>query len=253
MINSDSLAWTIYKSLMKQSSFTIYYFSIGILFIVLEKFTHSFYPEIIVKAMIIPVLMIYYHSVIWAKYNNFHRLMMTGFFFSWLGDVLLQFSNGEKEFGLATEDFFMLGLVAFLLTQVFYTIAFSTTKGKNSIFTSRIYMLILIIGYGALLLWLLYNKLVTPEGNYRVPVIIYTAVILTMLASALNRYGKVNGVSYMLVSIGAILFVASDSMIAINRFIEKFDFARILIMSTYITAQYLIAIGCLKQDYSDEQ
>lgn len=238
---------------MKQSSFTIYYFSIGILFIILEKFTHSFYPEIIVKAMIIPFLMIYYHSTVHGKYNYFHRLMMAGFFFSWLGDILLQFSNGEKEFVFATEDFFMLGLLAFLITQIFYTLAFNTTKGKNTIFTSRIYMLILIAGYGGLLLWLLYNKLVTPEGNYRAPVIVYTIVILTMLASALNRYGKVNGVSYMLVSIGAILFVASDSMIAINRFLEKFDFARILIMSTYITAQYLIAIGCIKQDYSGEE
>jgi uncharacterized membrane protein YhhN len=238
---------------MKQSSFTIYYFSIGILFIILEKFTHSFYPEIIVKAMIIPVLMTYYHSVIKGKYNIFHRLMMAGFFFSWLGDILLQFSNGEKDFGFAAENFFTLGLVAFLLTQVFYSIAFSTAKGKNTLLASRIYMLVLIIGYGALLLWLLYNKLVTPDGNYRAPVILYTVVILTMLASALNRYGKVNGVSYMLVSIGAILFVASDSMIAINRFLEKFDFARILIMSTYITAQYLIALGCLKQDLPEEE
>jgi uncharacterized membrane protein YhhN len=196
--------------------------------------------------------MLYYHSVVKDKYNIFHRLMMIGFFFSWLGDVLLQLSNGKKEFGLASEDFFMLGLVAFLLTQVFYTIAFSTAKGKNTIFKTRIYQLILVIGYGALLLWLLYNKLVTPVANYRIPVIVYTVVILAMLASALNRYGKVNGVSYMLVSIGALLFVASDSMIAINRFLEKFDFARILIMSTYITAQYLIAIGSLKQDFPEK-
>lgn len=238
---------------MKQSSFTIYYFSIGILFIILEKFTHSFYPEIIVKALIIPGLMIYYHSIVNGKYSVFHRLMMAGFFFSWLGDILLQLSNGEKDFGFAPEYFFMLGLVAFLFTQVFYMLAFSTNQGKNTIFTRRIYQLILIIGYGGLLLWLLYNKLVTPEGNFRIPVIIYTAVILAMLASALNRYGKVNGVSYILVSIGAILFVASDSMIAINRFIEKFDFAKILIMSSYIIGQYLIAIGCLKQDFPGEK
>lgn len=234
---------------MKQSSFTILYFSIGVLFIVLEKFTASFYPEIIVKALIIPVIMVYYHSITRGKYNIFHRLMMLGFFFSWLGDIFLQCSAGEKEFTLATEDFFMVGLASFLLTQVFYTLAFNIPRGKNPILTGRIYQLLLITGYGALFLWLLYNKLVTPDANYRLSVIVYTVIILTMLASALNRYGKVNGVSYMLVSIGAFLFVASDSMIAINRFIEKFDFARILIMATYITAQYLIAIGCLKQDF----
>jgi uncharacterized membrane protein YhhN len=71
-----------------------------------------------------------------------------------------------------------------------------------------------------------------------------------MLAAALNRYGKVNGLSYILVVIGAILFVASDSMIAINRFIEKFDFARVLTMACYITAQYLIVVGSIRQDQS---
>jgi len=238
---------------MKQSSFTIFYFSIGILFIILEKFLNSFYPEIIVKALIIPVIMVYYHTVVKGRYNAFHWLMMSGFFFSWLGDIFLQLSNGKMQFTIPDERFFMLGLFAFLLTHVFYFIAFSLPRGKNTIFTTRIYQLLMVIGYGLLLMWLLYNKLVTPEINFRLPVILYTIVILSMLVAALNRYGKVNGVSYMLVVIGALLFVASNSMIAISRFLEKFDFARILIMTTYITAQYLIAAGCLKQDFPDDK
>jgi len=52
---------------------------------------------------------------------------------------------------------------------------------------------------------------------------------------------------YLLVLAGAILFVLSDSMIAINRFTQPFELARIAIMSSYITAQYLIAIGCTRQ------
>ena len=233
---------------MKQSSFTVYYFSIGILFIIFEKFLHSFYPEIIVKALIIASLMVYYHSVIHSKYNSFHRMVMAGFLFSWFGDIFLQLSNGKNEFSILPENFFLMGLASFCITMIFYSIAFSLPPGKNMIFTTRMYQMILVIAYGGLLMWLLYNKLSTPEGNYRLPVIIYTVLILTMLISAMNRYGKVNGVSYMLVVIGALLFVASSSMIAVNQFLERFDFARILIMATYITAQYLIASGCLKQD-----
>lgn len=191
-----------------------------------------------------PVLMVYYHHQVKNKYTNFHRIMMIGFFFSWIGDVLLQFSNEDKELFFSPDTFFLLGLGGFLLTQVFYTIAFNIPKGKNKIFGPRIYQLILVLGYGFLLMWLLYNKL----GDYKIPVIIYAIVIHVMLLSALNRFGKVNGVSYMLIAIGAILFVASDSMIAISRFLEKFDFARVLIMSTYILAQYFIAIGSLRQD-----
>jgi len=237
---------------MKRPSFTIYYFGIGILFIVLEKYFQYFLPELVVKALIIPSLMVYYHRVARKKYSLFHRLMMTGFLFSFFGDVLLQLSNGKIDLPVDPNLLFLTGLGSFLITQVLYMVAFNLPKGKNSIFTSRIYQMILVIAYGLLLMWLLYNKLVTDEVNYRLPVILYTIVILTMLVSALNRYGKVNGVSYMLVAIGAILFVASDSMIAINRFLEKFDFARIFIMSTYITAQYLIALGSLKQDFSED-
>jgi len=36
-------------------------------------------------------------------------------------------------------------------------------------------------------------------------------------------------------------------MIAINKFTQSFELARIAIMSSYITAQYLIAIGCTRQ------
>jgi uncharacterized membrane protein YhhN len=107
----------------------------------------------------------------------------------------------------------------------------------------------LLVIFGSGMIWFLYNRLVTDSGNYRVPVIVYTIVILGMLGAALNRYGKVNGVSYMLVSLGAFLFVLSDSMLAINLFYENFDFARILIMGSYVIAQYFIAIGSLRRDF----
>ncbi len=231
---------------MKQSLFTVLFFTIGVVFIVLEKLGGSnlFYPALAVKAMIIPVLMLFYHLQVKNKYTIFHRIMMIGFFFSWIGDILLQFSNGNKELFLSPVSFFLLGLGGFLLTQIFYTIAFTIPKGENKIFRGRIYQLILVLAYGSLLMWLLYNKL----GDYKIPVIVYAVVIHIMLLSALNRFAKVNGVSYMLVAIGAILFVASDSMIAITRFLEKFDFARILIMTTYVLAQYFIAMGALRQD-----
>lgn len=236
---------------MKQSVFSILYFSTGILFIIIESFDRLdlFFPGLLIKAMIIPLLMVYYHSQARGKYSSFHRLMMLAFLFSWLGDVLLQFSNEGHDLILPAESFFMLGLGGFLITQLLYSVAFSLPKGKNTVFSSRIYQLILVLAYGLLLMWLLYNKL----GDFKLPVILYTIVIHLMLITALNRFGKVNGVSYIVVVIGAILFLASDSMIAINRFLEKFDFADVLIMSTYIIAQYLIAIGSLRQDFARKE
>jgi uncharacterized membrane protein YhhN len=46
-----------------------------------------------------------------------------------------------------------------------------------------------------------------------------------------------------LMMFGALLFVASDSILAINKFYLPFEFAGIFIMLTYGLAQLLITIG----------
>jgi uncharacterized membrane protein YhhN len=84
----------------------------------------------------------------------------------------------------------------------------------------------------------------------KVPVIFYAAVILSMVAAAINRMERVNRISYIAVLCGAILFVISDSLISINKFYAPFRYSGIAIMSTYILAQYLIVYGIVKQDNS---
>jgi len=234
---------------VKQATFSLYFFSLGILFIILEHL-NNFLPALIVKSLIIPALMLYYHLNIRKSYTSFHRLMMIGLFFSWLGDVLLQFANDNVDLYFDSESYFLFGLAAFLGTQVFYFLAFIRPKGANLIFSKRIYQLVMVLGYGFLLLWFLYNKI---PVDMRLPVIVYAIVIHAMLAAALNRYGKVNGVSYMLIALGALMFVLSDSMIAVTKFHQKIDFARIIIMISYIVAQYLIIMGAIKQDSSQEK
>jgi uncharacterized membrane protein YhhN len=84
-------------------------------------------------------------------------------------------------------------------------------------------------------------------AEMKLPVIIYAIVILTMLSGAINRSEKVNQHSYWLVLAGAILFVISDSAIAVNKFSLPFESSGIVIMSTYILAQYLIVTGYIYQ------
>ena len=98
--------------------------------------------------------------------------------------------------------------------------------------------------YGCIMFYFLYPGL---EGM-KAPVIAYTIVILTMLISALNRYGKVNKPSYILVAAGAAIFVISDSLIAVNKFYTDINYAGILVMVTYAAAQYLIVTGCIRQN-----
>lgn len=233
---------------MRQTTFTFYFLSISIIYIILEHF-HFFFPSLFLKALIVPSLMFYYYTRANNHFNTFHRLILLGLLLSWFGDIFIHFSNERYELYFDSETYFLMGLSSFLIANAVYGVAFSLRKGKNSILNKRSYQLVLILGYGVLILWLLYNKLLTESFNYRVPVFAYTIVILGMLAAALNRFGKVNGVSYMLVVLGSLLFVICVSVIAINKFYEKFDFALIFITISYISAQYLITIGCLRRDF----
>jgi uncharacterized membrane protein YhhN len=124
-----------------------------------------------------------------------------------------------------------------------YFTVFLLTPGKNSILTNRIWLLIPVIIYGLILIFYLYNDL----AKMRLPVILYAAVILTMLSGAINRREKVNRKSYYLVLAGAILFVISDSSIAVNKFSHQFESSGIVIMATYVVAQYLIIAGYISQ------
>ncbi len=228
---------------MNQNRFTLWYFAVSLIFIILENL-HFVLPSLLFKALIIPSLMVFYHFSVREKYDFFHRLIMVGLFFSWLGDIILQLADTDFAIRNSIDYLFIGGLASFLITQLIYMIAFSLPKGKNIVFTTRAYQVILVVLYGAMMLYFLYRSL----GDMRVPVIAYTVIILLMLLAALNRYGKVNGLSYILVVIGAMLFVISDSLIAVNKFHMKINFAGVMIMITYVTAQYLIVLGCIRQN-----
>ena len=220
---------------MKFRTLSALYFTMGIVFIALETIGQV-WPGLISKALIIPILFLIYFRYVRNTVNHFHTMILAALVFSWCGDVLLQLTRFN-------EFFFLAGLGSFLLAQVMYLIAFFSTPGKNILTGSGSWTLLVVTAYGAVLIYYLWDGL----GDMRIPVLIYAMVILTMLSAAINRKGKVNRLSFLLVLCGAIFFVMSDSMIAINKFRYPFDLANIAIMLTYITAQYLIITGCLKQ------
>ena len=214
---------------------TILYFATGIAFIAIETIGVA-WISIAVKSLIIPLLIWLYLRFAWGHWNRFHSMIIIALIFSWIGDITLQLTQFQ-------ESFFLVGLGSFLITQLIYMVAFFITPGKNTLFFRKIYLLIPVALYGWGILWLLSTGL----GDMKLPVTVYTVVILSMLLAAVNREKKVNRQSFLLVLAGAILFVLSDSMIAINKFSQPFELARIAILSSYFTAQYLIALGCARQ------
>jgi uncharacterized membrane protein YhhN len=105
-----------------------------------------------------------------------------------------------------------------------------------------------IVLAGTGLVVILYSKL----GDLQIPVIVYAAVITTMVLTALFRYGRTSNSSFWQVFIGAVLFMISDSILAINKFLDPITNAGLYIMITYVAAQFLIVHGILKHPVDDE-
>jgi len=208
---------------------TLIYSLAGLAYILMEE-GNATTMRFVIKDCLIPFLIIIFIINLRHDLKGINLLVFAGLVFSWAGDIIIDYS-------------FIFGLVGFLMAHVMYLTAFFLTPGRNVIFRERIFILIPILLAGALLIYILNDDL----GDMRVPVVIYAAVILTMLASAFNRVNKVNRQSYWLVLAGAFLFVISDSAIAINRFTWDFNYSGPIIMSTYLAAQYLITIGYISQ------
>lgn len=105
-------------------------------------------------------------------------------------------------------------------------------------------MLLVIIAYLVELLYMLWAGL----GDLKIPVIIYAIVISTMFALAAWQYDKIERTTAVFFMIGSFLFVFSDSVIAIGKFLKPLPYAGITIMSTYVLAQVLIIQGAILYD-----
>jgi uncharacterized membrane protein YhhN len=182
------------------------------------------------KPVLMPVLMYFVFISTRGKVTRPILLLNLGLIFSWLGDILLMNS---------AEMYFLLGLGAFLITQILYSIVMKQSSFKELSF--QVKPLLPILLYGFILLYLL----VPAAGDFRIPIAVYALCILVMISMARLRLGKTSDRSFKLVFVGAAVFVLSDSFIAIDKFVQSFPQAGFLIMATYIVAQYLIVKGIL--------
>ncbi|MCW5910066.1 MAG: lysoplasmalogenase [Cyclobacteriaceae bacterium] len=188
----------------------------------------------ITKPLLVIVLAAYYGIVSPKK----SLLFMGALFFCWLGDVLLMFQRDET--------FFIAGLVSFLAGHVLYIICYRKFRraGVGLTGPQRIRFALPIVLAGTGLVTILFPYL----GALQIPVMIYALVITVMALQALFRFGYTSSKSFTLVFIGAISFMISDSLLAINKFMQPLPLAGLSVMLTYILAQYLIVEGTLKHE-----
>ncbi len=149
--------------------------------------------------------------------------IIAGLLFSMIGDIFL----------MLPMDLFIAGLLSFLVAQIIYTYAFRTGRPLRI----KILAMLPFIIYGVVI----YMILLPGLSGLAIPVAVYVIVILTMAWQAWDQWDDVRARWALLAFIGAVLFVISDSILALNKFGEPFAAARALTLTTYFSAQWLIA------------
>ncbi|WP_243299296.1 lysoplasmalogenase [Bacillus litorisediminis] len=147
------------------------------------------------------------------------RLIIIGLFFCMLGDGFIAVS-------------FVAGLGAFLVGHLFYLTGFLKMSLINKV---RLAAILPIALYSFFIGRQLIASLLT-EGNEPlvIPVVAYILVISLMALSAILT-------GNIWATIGSILFVISDSILSWNMFVSGIAYSDVFIMTTYYSAQFLIA------------
>ncbi|MCX7811231.1 MAG: lysoplasmalogenase [Leptospiraceae bacterium] len=188
----------------------------GILYIFLNHIFGSFLLDFLIKPLPIWCLAIY-------TYQKKNALLTVGLLFGSLGDIFL--TNSE-------EVYFKLGLSSFLIGHIFYIIYFIKYFKFN--FKGLLISLIILFASIGVSYWIIPNL----QQDLKIPVLVYIFVITTMaITTNFYQYWNIYAV------VGAVLFLISDSMIAINQFVQPFPYAQLGIMLFYYLGQWGIAYG----------
>lgn len=144
------------------------------------------------------------------------------------GDVLLDLGP----------DYFTFGLAAFLLAHVEYTTLWLMFRPRpfrstpvRGVVAAAVLVFAIAIGW-----WL-----VPGLGEMSAPVGLYIFAIAAMVISACLSRFPLGGVG-----VGALLFLISDSVLAVDRFKFAVPGRGFLVWSTYYTGQLLIALSAMR-------
>jgi uncharacterized membrane protein YhhN len=181
------------------------------------------------KPLLMPLLML---AVFTMRSNiPLYKLFITALLLSWLGDMLLQIKG-----------MFIPGLASFLLAHICYIVYFLKLQpGKKGLLQQQV-----LIGLPALIYIFIFLYLLHPFLDaLKIPVTIYGITIGLMLLAAINTRRKVNDDAAVLFFNGALQFVLSDSILAVNLFAMPSWMLSLCVMATYASAQYLLVKGSM--------
>lgn len=156
--------------------------------------------------------------------QRYKQFIVVGLVCSLVGDVLLMLPG----------DYFVPGLVAFLLAHLCYLSAFL----RQSRFAARP---VAYVGYLMVSAALLSSLLPSLPRPLVAPVLVYVVVITAMAAQSSVWMLESGSAEARRAAIGAAWFVVSDATLAIARFRMEVPYRDLIVLGTYFVAQWCIA------------
>ena len=182
--------------------------------------------------MAIAIIFVATRAISTGAIGRFDALLLAALVFSLGGDVFLMLPGDQPLWGLPT---FILGLGSFLVAHLFYIVLFR--QGQPWFPSKR--ALLVVLGVGAAMYAIVWGGL----GNdtvLKIAVAAYVTVISLMTAQAIGRAVTLGDSASRWVAVGACVFMVSDSLIAINKFVTPVALSSLWILVTYYCAQMLI-------------
>lgn len=182
----------------------------------------------VTKPILMPLLLLFY----WLKADVPAVLVMLALVTSTMGDIFLLWPEKQVTF--------VAGLLSFLTAHALYIVVFTgSTALANGLpvwfYLAAVPYLLYCTG--------LFLMLRPYLGPMKAPFVLYSAAIAAMSLISLLRTPSFSGAGFYMPFIGSLLFVVSDSILAVDTFRSKIPRGDVYIMSTYITAQVLIVAG----------
>jgi len=179
--------------------------------------------RILTKPLLLPALLVLYL----VNVSNPAPLVCTAIFLSFLGDVLLMIKG---------TGWFIAGASAFLLSWTTYTVEMVRTSMR----WPAAWLIPIIFGTYYALGILAFLSLRKKMGKTIIPGSIYFLVLSTMGAFSATYLSGTLAWTALMMTIGAILIMISDYLLAYSIFDRRFKQQDFWIMLTYIAGEFLI-------------
>jgi uncharacterized membrane protein YhhN len=139
---------------------------------------------------------------------------------------------------------FVPGLVSFLLAHLAYLVGFNPSLPPLHV-ASLVLLILVALASSAVYRRIAAGLQASGQATLKLPVLVYAIVISLMLLSALFTLVRPewSALNALLASAGALLFYASDTMLAWNKFVAPIRNSDLWVTVTYHLGQTLIVLG----------